>query len=87
MMAVSVTPNGASLRLGKPVTLFDLRTKGPAGEEWEYAGANNNNNGQVYDILPDGRFVMVRGAAPADIREIVVVQNWFEELKRRMLAK
>jgi serine/threonine protein kinase/Tol biopolymer transport system component len=86
MMAVSVTPNGASLRLGKPVTLFDLRTKGPAGEEWQYADANNNA-GQVYDILPDGRFVMVRGAAPADIREIVVVQNWFEELKRRMLAK
>ncbi|MBY0507480.1 MAG: protein kinase [Bryobacteraceae bacterium] len=81
-MAASVTPNGASLRLGKPVPLFDLRTKGPAGEEWQYAG-NNSNGGQDYDILPDGRFVMVRSAALADIREIVVVQNWFEALKRR----
>lgn len=81
-MVVSVTPNGASLRLGKSVPLFDLRTKGPAGEEWQYAGVNSNG-GQDYDILPDGRFVMVRSAAPADIREIVVVQNWFEALKRR----
>ena len=41
------------------------------------------NWGAGYDILPDGkRFVMVRGADPEGAREIVLVQNWFEELKR-----
>jgi hypothetical protein len=39
-----------------------------------------------HDVGPDGRFVTVltgaqaNGAAPAN--QIVIVQNWFEELKR-----
>jgi hypothetical protein len=34
-------------------------------------------------VFPDGqRFVMVKGADPRGTREIVLVQNWFEELKR-----
>ena len=36
------------------------------------------NSGVEYDVLPDGRFVMVRGPDPTNTREIVV-QNWFEE--------
>jgi Tol biopolymer transport system component/tRNA A-37 threonylcarbamoyl transferase component Bud32 len=86
ILAVSVTPNGASLRLGKPVPLFDLRTTGPTGDAAQYL-AGSSNAGAGYDVLPDGRFVMVRSAAPADIREIVVVQNWFEALKRRAPVK
>jgi hypothetical protein len=41
-----------------------------------------------YDVLPDGRIVMLVPAPGVDpistveLREIVVVQNWFEELKR-----
>jgi hypothetical protein len=41
-----------------------------------------------YDVLPDGRIVMlvpVPGVDPiatVELREIVVVQNWFEELER-----
>ncbi len=84
-LMVSVTPNGAVLQLGKPVPLFDLRTTGPADEAWQYL--TGNNGGASYDVLPDGRFVMIRSPAPADIREIVVVQNWFETLKRRMPVK
>ncbi len=53
-LAVSVTPNGASLRLGRPVPLFDLRAKDRAGDEWQYS-SGNNNPGTDYDILPDGR--------------------------------
>ena len=30
---------------------------------------------------------MIRSAAPTDIREIVVVQNWFEARKRRVPVK
>jgi hypothetical protein len=36
----------------------------------------------TYDIFPDGqRFVMIRGADARD-REIVLVQNFFEEVRR-----
>ena len=85
MMVVSVTPDGASLRLGKPVPLFANRVAGPTGAIEEYAGSGNSGPG--YDILPDGRFVMVRGADPLGAREIVIVQHWFEELKRLVPAK
>ena len=85
-LAVSVAANGASLRLGKPVPLFDLRTAGPAGEALPYKSFGGNS-GPDYDVLPDGRFVMIRSTAPTDIREIVVVQNWFEALKRRVPVK
>ena len=85
MVAVPVTPEGASLRLGKPAPLFDLRVPGPAGAIEQYQGSGNFGAG--YDVLPDGRFVMVRGADPTATREIVIVQNWFEELKHLAPAK
>ena len=45
--------------------------------------ANPEHNGGIgYDVLPDGRFVMVRRPDQSTTREIVVVRNWFEELKR-----
>ena len=37
-------------------------------------------DGAQYDI-PDGRFLMVRGADLTGTREIVLVQNFFKELK------
>ena len=40
------------------------------------------NVGTSFDVLPDGRLVMIRGADQAGTREIIVVQNWFQELKR-----
>jgi serine/threonine protein kinase/DNA-binding beta-propeller fold protein YncE len=40
--------------------------------------------GDDYDILPDGKFVAAAaaGASGADIRQIHIIQNWFEEVKR-----
>ena len=36
-----------------------------------------------YDVFPDGqRFLMVKQPANADDAPKIVVQNWFEELKR-----
>jgi len=43
----------------------------------------SNNLGAEYDVLPDERFVVAR-ASVQELREIVLVQNWFEELKERM---
>jgi dipeptidyl aminopeptidase/acylaminoacyl peptidase len=85
MMAVSVTATGASLGLGKPTPLFDLRVPGPSGAIAQYV--SSINTGPVYDVLPDGRFVVVRGADPTGTREIVLVQNFFEELKRLARTK
>ena len=43
------------------------------------------NNAGVYDVSPDGRrFVMIRPATGAGESELVVVQNWFEELRGRV---
>jgi len=80
MLAVSVTPAGASLQLGKPMPLFDRAVTGPTGDRAVYDVGNNAGIG--YDVLPDGRFVMVRSPDQLTAREIVIVRNWLEELKR-----
>jgi hypothetical protein len=42
-------------------------------------------NAGVYDVSPDGRrFVMIRPMEGVGETELVVVQNWFEELKSRV---
>jgi eukaryotic-like serine/threonine-protein kinase len=69
MMAVPVK-DPASLALGQPVTLFEW----PLGRA---APAAPN-----YDVSLDGRtFLMVQQAAMAT-SSVVIVINWFEELKR-----
>jgi len=80
-VSVAVTPDGHGLRLGAPVPLFELRAAGPAGAVEEYV--SSSRSGISYDIFPDGkRFLMVKRVAEQNAREIVLVQNWFEELKR-----
>jgi eukaryotic-like serine/threonine-protein kinase len=61
---------------GRPVTLFE----GP----WLPSLQTLQN----YDVSPDGhRFLMLKAADDDQgARHIVVVQNWLEELKRRMAA-
>ena len=80
-MAVTVMPEANTLRLGAPRPLLDMRVAGSTGIIEQYTAGGNVGAG--YDIFPDGqRFVMVRGADPQGTREIVVVQNFFEEAKR-----
>ena len=68
MMAVRVIEAG-EVRPGRPEVLF-------AGDHLFGEIARN------YDVSPDGeRFLMIR-AAPGTSSAIVVVENWFEELKR-----
>lgn len=77
-MAVSITPDRDTLRLGQPTPLFDLRAPGPGGATEVYRGGANGGAG--YDSLPDGkRFVMVRGADPPGGPEIL-------ELPRERIA-
>ena len=73
LMVVTVETD-PDLKLGKPQKLFDIG---------QYLG---------YDIDPDGkRFLMIKGveeteddSAQGGPRKIVVVTNWFEELKEKV---
>ncbi len=75
MMSVAVTLQ-PGVSQGKPVVLFE----GP----WLASPQTLPN----YDVSRDGRRFLMLKAADEDqgVRQIVVVQNWLEELKRRMAA-
>jgi hypothetical protein len=75
MMAVDVSTQ-PSFSVGKPRILFQGQYV-PTSATFPY-----------YDVSPDGqRFLMIKESeeTPA-LTQIVVVQNWFEELKRRVPA-
>ena len=78
MMKVPVALKGDSIQIGKPQPLFSLRDAWPG---WHDAVRASSNAGPRYDVLPDGRFVMIR-RVEQETREIVLVQHWFEEVKR-----
>jgi eukaryotic-like serine/threonine-protein kinase len=75
IMAVAVNLQNGFLA-GKPVALFEgpwLSTRGAL---------------QQYDVSPDGKRFLMLKAAEEDhgAQKIIVIQNWLEELKRRMAA-
>jgi hypothetical protein len=73
MMAVDITTQ-PSFSAGKPKMLF----QGPY--------LPTGTTVPFYDVSPDGgRFLMLSPAEPTTpLTQIVVVQNWFEELKQRV---
>jgi serine/threonine-protein kinase len=72
LVAVPVTTS-SGLSTARPQALFQFTGR------FRISG-----NAAAYDVTPDGRFVAVTEPAPPPTsgREIVVVQNWFSELKR-----
>jgi hypothetical protein len=78
LMRVPVEARSTVWSAGTPVVLFQGRY---------FTGSQ----GRPYDVSPDGRrFLMVKeaGADQGDTRpQIIVVQNWFEELKRLVPTK
>jgi hypothetical protein len=74
--AVDVRPGG-DFEATKPRLLF----KNPAAADSE-AGQ------RTYDVSIDGRFLMVTGEPrkPQPLTEMILVENWFEELKRLVPA-
>ena len=44
---------------------------------------------RVYDVAPDGRFLMVLDVErpPMKATHMILVQNWFDEVKRHVPAK
>jgi hypothetical protein len=75
LMGVRVDPRGGTWRAGSPEKILE----GP------YATLSSQS-GRTYDISHDGkRFLLVKPAPThAGAQQIVVVQNWFEELKAKV---
>ncbi len=72
LMAVRMTA-GPSFAPGPPVRLF---------EGSGFSGAGGQGSGRTFDVSPDGsRFLMIR-TGDQSATPLVVVLNWFEELKR-----
>ncbi len=68
---------GAEVDLGRPAAVI------------QGSYATPFNTGRHYDVSPDGqRFLLLREAgdtsAQAARRQIILVQNWFEELNERV---
>jgi hypothetical protein len=78
LMTVSVR-TGPAFNRGNPQALFD----------WPYP-LTAGLPGRTYDVFPDGRFLTLKPSAVAagqtQQSRIIVVQNWVEELKRRVSA-
>ena len=75
LMAVPVETSGAQFTFGRPAKVFDTK----------YSG-----NFYSYDVTSDGRFLMMKDSLADDRsqpRGLVVVLNWFEEVKRRVAAR
>jgi serine/threonine-protein kinase len=77
---VETSQAGMNFAYGTPIRLV-------AGDGYYYAWNTQNNQGRTYDISPDGnRFLRLKEVQLPDSTppSIVVVQNWLEELKRRV---
>src|SRR5262249_17536947 len=86
VMAASISAQGDRLVVGRPVPLFDMRMMGASGSREQYS--SSSVSGRRWDVFPDGQhFLMVRGADPQGAREIVLVQQGDQELKRLVPAK
>jgi eukaryotic-like serine/threonine-protein kinase len=73
LLSIPVRP-GPAFSPGRPVKLF---------EGTGYYGAGARGGGRTYDVAPDGRrFLMLKGAGQSQAPQLVVVLNWFEELRR-----
>jgi hypothetical protein len=80
MMSVPITTTGRSLGFGTPRALF----------EGSYVMEGSDvGGGRSYALAPDGRFLMMKEQKGMEggsgSREIVVILNWIEELKRLRL--
>ena len=82
VMRVAITAHSPT-PMGTPTQLF-AGSSYALSERGEWVGRRR----RTYDVSPDGRqFLMIKSSAAPTMsppERIVVVQNWFEELKARM---
>jgi serine/threonine-protein kinase len=68
VLSTGVVTQASDLRVGTPRVLFE--------------GGFVQGSARSFDVGPDGRFLMIEANDTATSASIVVVQNWFEDLKR-----
>jgi serine/threonine-protein kinase len=68
LMAAPVDTSGPQFSVGRPAKVFDTKYWG---------------NFYSYDVTPEGRFLMLKDVGQSQA-SIVVVLNWFEELRQRL---
>ena len=75
LFAIPVETSGTTFGFGRPSKLFDT-------------SVDTSGTPRDYDVAADGRFLMVERRMSANQRQqtLVVVLNWFEELKARLPA-
>ena len=77
MLAVPVQ-SGSTLEAGRQQELFETAT-------------GVSTSGRPYDVAPDGRFFIIRSGRAegggTTASDLILVQNWFEELKRLVPAR
>jgi Tol biopolymer transport system component len=80
LVTVTVTAESERLSFGRPAMLYSYTALNAEGGRL-YASSNNTGTG--FDVAPDGeRFAVIRLNDSGLGREIVLVQNWFEEVKQ-----
>jgi len=73
MMMAAPIAAGSAFEWGEPRPLFSA------------AGFASAENGRMYDVAPgDQRFLMLRALPDSTPSQVVVVQNFFEELRRKV---
>ena len=69
-----------SVSVDSSETAFSFSARTPI-LDWPYLGTGPA--GRTYDVSDDGRFLAIKLGGPAGTTaQIIVVQNWFEELMR-----
>jgi eukaryotic-like serine/threonine-protein kinase len=71
MVSVPVEASGTTWRAGSPTPLFRQRYD-----------IREGSLGRMFDVAPDGRFLMMKNESNVDAAHIVLVQNWVAELAR-----
>jgi serine/threonine-protein kinase len=70
MMSVAIA-RGAGFSFGRPRKLFSAAPYAPIPPV------------PAFDVSQDGRFLLLRETTPTERNELIVVQNWVEEMKAR----
>ena len=71
MVSVPVEASATTWKAGSPTTLFHQRYD-----------IREGSLGRIFDVAPDGRFLMMKNASNVDAAHIVLVQDWVAELAR-----
>jgi len=74
LMSVEIYP-GATLDAGKPKSLIRI-------DPSFFRHPNIAPQFPSYGVMPDGRFVFVKRTQWTPVTQVILIQNWFEELKR-----